>query len=198
MTYDQLYDSESHLWSILLMTGYLTKVDPDAEGGTLELRIPNEEIASIFEDTVVDHFNRTLDKNRLQLLMNSLWNGEEDTASQIMSDLLWDTISYNDYHEDYYHAFLTGLFVGRGYAVESNKEHGLGRPDILLKDRRNRRAIIIEAKRSDRKSELEKDCESAIRQIAERQYADKLPGYKQIMCYGVAFYQKSALVKRMK
>lgn len=50
-------------------------------------------------------------------------------ASRVLSDLLWHTISYIDYHEDYYHAFVTGIFVGRGkYAVKSNKERGHGRP----------------------------------------------------------------------
>lgn len=36
-----------------------------------------------------------------------------------------------------YHTFLAGIFVGLGYDVESNKEHGTGRSDILLKDKRN-------------------------------------------------------------
>lgn len=49
-----------------------------------------------------------------------------------------------DYHEDYYHAFIAGLFVGRGYETESNKERGLGRPDLQLKDIDNRRTMLIE------------------------------------------------------
>ena len=48
--------------------------------------------------------------------------------------------------------------MGRGYNVESNKEKGLGRPDILLKDKRNRRAVIIEAKKSKKKADMYKDC----------------------------------------
>ena len=63
-----------------------------------------------------------------------------------LSDFLWDTISYHDYHEDYYHAVLAGLFVGLGYSVDSNKESGLGRFDVFIKDRRNRRAMLIEAR----------------------------------------------------
>ena len=115
-----------------------------------------------------------------------------------MSDLLWNTISYNDYHEDYYHAFLAGIFVGRGYSVESNKEKGLGRPDIFLKDRRNRRAIIIEAKKSDKESDLDKDCDKAIKQIIDEKYAEGIHGYEQILCYGVAFFQKQAKVKLLR
>ena len=87
------------------------------------------------------------------------------------------------------------MFVGRGYSVESNKEKGLGRPDIILKDRKNRRAIIIEAKKSDKESDLEKDCDAAIEQIVDQRYAEGIKGYEQILCYGAAFFQKQAKVK---
>ncbi|MCI9333798.1 MAG: hypothetical protein HFI98_03455 [Lachnospiraceae bacterium] len=86
--------------------------------------------------------------------------------------------------------------MGRGYHVESNKEKGLGRPDILLRDKRNRRAIIIEAKKSRRESDMEKDCEEATGQMIREQYAEGLYGYTQIFCYGISFFQKQAKVKK--
>lgn len=195
LTYDTLHSSEDNLWSVILMTGYLTKADAKEEGETVSLRIPNREIASIFEETVVAYFKNTIDNSIQKSMMEALWNGEEKEASGIISDLLWKTISYNDYHEDYYHAFLAGMFVGLGYEVESNKEKGLGRPDILLKDEDCRRAIIIEAKRSGRESDLESDCDEALDQIIRRKYAQGLYGYGQILCYGIAFYQKQAMTK---
>lgn len=197
LTYDTLHASEDNLWSVLLMTGYLTKADPNEEGESVSLKIPNKEIASIFEDTVVVHFRNTTDTVELNKLINALWESNEAEATEVISDLLWDTISYNDYHEDYYHAFLTGVFVGRGYSVESNKEKGLGRPDILLRDKRNRRAIIIEAKKSKRESDMDKDCDAAIDQIVAGKYAEGLYGYTQIFCYGISFFQKQAKVKKM-
>lgn len=197
LTYDTLHASEDNLWSVLLMTGYITKADPDEEGETVSLKIPNREIASIFEDTVVIHFRNTTDTAELNKLINALWESNEAEAAKRISDLLWNTISYNDYHEDYYHAFLTGVFVGRGYSVESNKEKGLGRPDILLRDKRNRRAIIIEAKRLKRETDMDKDCEAAIAQIVSERYAEGLYGYTQIFCYGISFFRKQAKVKRL-
>ena len=198
LTYDTLHSSEDNLWSVLLMTGYITKADPEEDDDTVSLKIPNKEISSIFEDTVVKYFNETVNTDSINELLNSLWDSDEEHATEILSELLWNTISYNDYHEDYYHAFLAGVFVGRGYSVESNKEKGLGRPDIFLKDRRNRRAIIIEAKKSDKESDLDKDCDKAIKQIIDEKYAEGTPGYEQILCYGVAFYQKQAKVKFLK
>ena len=198
LTYDTLHSSEDNLWSVLLMTGYITKSDPEEDDDTVSLKIPNREIASIFEDTVVKYFNETVNTDSINELLNSLWDSDEKHATEILSELLWNTISYNDYHEDYYHAFLAGVFVGRGYSVESNKEKGLGRPDIFLKDRRNRRAIIIEAKKSDKESDMDKDSDKAIKQIIDEKYAEGISGYGQILCYGVAFYQKQAKVKILK
>lgn len=197
LTYDTLHSSEDNLWSVILMTGYLTKADAGEEGETVRLKIPNREIASIFEDTVVKLFQDTMDDNCRKDMIEALWRGDEREASEAISNLLWKTISYNDYHEDYYHAFLAGAFVGLGYEVESNKEKGLGRPDIFLKDDDNRRVIIIETKRSKKEDNLDQDCDRAVNQILSKKYAEGLYGYTQILCYGIAFFQKEARVKRV-
>ena len=197
LTYDTLHSSEDNLWSVILMTGYLTKADAGEEGETVRLKIPNREIASIFEDTVVKLFQDTMDENCRKDMMEALWRGDEREVSEAISNLLWKTISYNDYHEDYYHAFLAGAFVGLGYEVESNKEKGLGRPDIFLKDDDNRRVIIIETKRSKKEDNLDQDCDRAVNQILSKRYAEGLYGYTQILCYGIAFFQKEARVKRV-
>ncbi len=196
LTYGMLQTSEDNLWSVLLMTGYLTKADAEEEGERVSLKIPNKEIASIFQDTVVAYFQNTVDASEIVSLIHALWESDETEATRLISALLWYTISYNDYHEDYYHAFLAGIFVGQGYHVESNKEKGLGRPDILIKDRRNRRAIIIEAKKSKKESDMDRDCDKAISQIIDERYSEGLYGYTQILCYGVAFFQKQAKVKK--
>ncbi len=69
LTYDTLYKSEENLWSVLLMTGYITKSDPFAEGEYISLKIPNREIASIFQDTVAVYFKNTMDVCVLESLM---------------------------------------------------------------------------------------------------------------------------------
>ena len=198
LTYDTLHESEQNLWNILLMTGYLTKADPTAKGQTVALKIPNTEIAGIFADTVVKLFTDTLDNSKQKELMAAFWNEDIGEATQKLNGFLWDTISYHDYHEDYYHAFLAGLFVGLGYSVDSNKESGLGRFDIRAKDRKNRRAMIIEAKKADTAAQMEAACDEAIKQIVNKGYANGIePGYEKIICYGIAFFQKSAMIKKL-
>ena len=194
LTYDTLETSEDNLWSVIFMTGYLTKAD-ESNDNKITLRIPNKEIFTIFEDAVVRLFRDTLDTSKQKSLMDALWHGDGDKASSRISDLLWKTISYNNYHEDYYHAFLTGVFVGLGYEVETDREHGLGRTDIVLKDTDNRRAIIIEAKKSRTEGEMDANCDAALNQIRNRRYANDLYGFTMVLCYGVAFFQKQAKVK---
>ena len=198
LTYDILHESEQNLWSVLLMTGYLTKASADEEGSTVSLRIPNTEVTGIFQDTVAVHFKETLDVSQQEGMMRALWEGDAETASALMSDLLWKTISYMDYHEDYYHAFMVGLFVDWGYETKSNKERGLGRPDLQLFDVDNRRAMIIEVKKAVSRANMEKACDEALKQIADHEYARNLDsGFETVLCYGIAFFQKSALIKKL-
>ena len=198
LTYDTLHESEQNLWSILLMTGYLTLADPASGGQKAALRIPNAEIAGIFEDTVVKLFTDTLDTGRQKELMEAFWDEDTESATKLLSDFLWDTISYHDYHEDYYHAFMAGLFVGLGYSVDSNKESGLGRFDIRVKERKNRRIMIFEVKKADTADRMNEACDEAIQQIVDKGYAKTIePGYEKIICYGISFFQKSARIKKL-
>ena len=74
-------------------------------------------------------------------LFEALWNADTGRLSDLISELLFETISYHDYAESFYHAFLAGLFANAGYIVESNYESGLGRPDLVIKDKNRRDAL---------------------------------------------------------
>lgn len=201
LTYDVLESSEGHFWSLLYLTGYLTRVrrhevlPEESIGNQVALKIPNAEIMEIFRKSVEKWFdNKSVTSDRRELFA-ALWNADAKRLTQLLSDLLFDTISYHDYRESFYHAFLSGLFSSAGYIVESNYENGLGRSDIVIKDRKNRRAIVIEAKVADSEEMLERECDDALKQIEERQYARKVErsGYRTVIRYGVAFYQKMCL-----
>ena len=176
------------------MTGYLTASESVSDEGPVSLKIPNKEIANIFEEKVTLFFENTMNRNVQKELISALWEKKDKKASELLSDLLWETISYNDYHENYYHAFITGIFAGQSYSVKSNQENGLGRTDIIIRDRKNRRAIIIETKKSKSKEQMEKSCMEGLEQIKEKEYIKGLDGYRTILYYGIAFYQKTALV----
>lgn len=204
LTYNFLTSSEANLWSLLYMTGYLTKVKPEdmeegdkPEGKQIALRIPNTEVMDIFRKSVVEWFNKKAAGSDRREFFEALWSGDTKKLTELLSDLLFDTISYHDYAESFYHAFVTGLVASAGYIVESNYENGLGRSDIVIKDRRNRRAVVIEVKIASSEDKLETECQNAINQIEENQYARKIErsGFRKVVRYGIAFYKKECLVK---
>ena len=93
-------------------------------------------------------------------MFDAAWSGQSEILTQEMSKLLRKTISYHDYREDFYHAFLAGIFTGAGYVVESNKEHGEGRSDIVVYDSVNGQVAIFEAKYSTALENMAGDCDS--------------------------------------
>ena len=201
LTYDYLHSSEENLWSILYATGYLTQVREDAlteplPPSTAALMIPNAEIREIFETTVQDWFADTAKEEDRKPLFDAVWSGDTETLTAEMNKLLRKTISYHDYKEDFYHAFLAGIFSGAGYSVKSNQEHGEGRSDVLVKNPRNARIAIFEAKYAKKLGDLEPCCEAALQQIDKRQYAKEFEDdYDTIRCYGIAFFKKRCLVQ---
>lgn len=201
LTYDYLHFSEDNLWSILYLTGYLTRADnvqlsaPQTDG-VYALKIPNAEIREIFETTVIKWFDDSARTWNRQALFQAVWNTDCSRITDEMTKLLRKTISYHDYLEDYYHAFLAGIFAGAGYIVESNKEHGEGRSDVVVYDTENSRVAVFEAKYSKSLEQMESDCAAALQQIEEKMYAKEYEDeYDQILCYGIAFYKKRCLVK---
>lgn len=204
LTYDYLHSSEDNLWSVLYLTGYLTGLREEelpgaVPDGMTALRIPNEEIREIFETTIRKWFDDSAKTWNRKDLFASIWQGDSEAATEEINKLLRRTISYHDYREDFYHAFLAGIFTGAGYAVESNKEHGEGRSDIVVSDYMDGWVAIFEIKYSDSPEELETDCEKAIRQMDERMYAveyeEQYPA-ERILCYGISFFKKRCLVKK--
>lgn len=178
-----------------IITGYLTKVRKEefsqAASNNIStqlsaLKIPNEEIKEIFETTIKKWFDDNSKTWDRQPLFKAVWNKDTETATKEMNKLLRKTISYHDYNEDFYHAFLAGIFAGAGYMVESNKEHGEGRSDVVVYDSAEGRVMIFEAKYSKTIDAMERDCQTAIKQIDERMYAKEYEdSCDEVICYGI-------------
>ena len=204
LTYDYLHSSEDNLWSVLYLTGYLTKVRKEELSKAASdhisnelsaLKIPNEEIREIFETTIKKWFEDNSKIWNRQPLFDAVWKKDTETATKEMNKLLRKTISYHDYKEDFYHAFLAGIFAGAGYMVESNKEHGEGRSDVVVYDSIDGRVVIFEAKYSKTIDAMDQDCQAAIKQIDQRMYAKEYEdSCDEVICYGISFYKKRCTI----
>ena len=201
LTYDYLHSSEENLWSILYLTGYLTQAREEdlpapLPEKTSALMIPNAEVQEIFETTIQKWFDESAQTWNRKALFDAVWSGKAEVLTEQMNKLLRKTISYHDYKEDFYHAFLAGIFAGAGYEVDSNKEHGEGRSDVVVLDPEGDRVAIFEAKYSRTQDAMSKDCAAALQQIEDRQYAKEFEDdYDSVLCYGIAFYKKRCLVR---
>lgn len=202
LTYDYLHSSEDNLWSVLYLTGYLTQVRPETlnrelPAGSAALQIPNAEIREIFETTVIRWFDDSAKTWNRNHLFAAVWKGDSEAVTKEMTALLRRTISYHDYREDFYHAFLAGIFTGAGYMVDSNKEHGEGRSDIVVYDPVNSRVAVFEAKYAKTMEKMEEECERALSQINDRMYTKEYEeDYDHILCYGISFFRKRCMVKK--
>ena len=201
LTYDYLHSSEENLWSILYLTGYLTQVREDdlpapLPEDTSALIIPNAEVREIFKTTIQKWFDESAQTWNLTTLFDAMWSGDAETLTAEINKLLYKTISYHDYKEDFYHAFLTGILAGSGCAVESNREHGEGRSDIVIYHPDRPQVVLFEAKYAKTLNGLEASCAAALQQIEDRQYAKEFEeDYDSVLCYGIAFYKKRCLVQ---
>ena len=201
LTYDYLHSSEENLWSILYLTGYLTQAREEdlpapLPEKTSALMIPNAEVQEIFETTIQKWFDESAQTWNRKALFDAVWSGKAEVLTEQMNKLLRKTISYHDYKEDFYHAFLAGIFAGAGYEVDSNKEHGEGSSDVVVLDPEGDRVAIFEAKYSRTQDAMSKDCAAALQQIEDRQYAKEFEDdYDSVLCYGIAFYKKRCLVR---
>lgn len=201
ITYDDMDSTQDNLWNFLFFTGYLKKIREHQEGETIymEMAIPNIEVRYVYKNAVLRWFEKRTEKKELTPLYDSLLKGDGEKFSEILSENLMETISFYDYQESYYHGFLAGMLKNIGnYIVQSNRESGNGRPDILVRYPSVRgKAVIIEIKVARTYQELEEKCEEALTQIEGKKYEEELrnEGYRDILKCGVAFYRKECMAK---
>lgn len=201
VTYEDIRSNGGNLWNFLLFTGYLTKESEYLNGKYifLKVRIPNTEVMTIYENTILNWFQDRIKKENFHDLYRAMEEGNSEKMADILNAQLFDTISFFDNAENFYHGFLTGILSqSENYLVKSNRETGNGRSDIVVKSPSLRgRSFIVEVKASDSIDNLEKDAQKALEQIYNRRYMDELrsEGYRKTDCYGISFCRKDCEVR---
>ena len=203
ITYGDIHQTQDNLWNFLFFTGYLKKVGERKDGNNLQLqmKIPNIEIATIYENSISYWFDQRMKKTDRSPLKHALEEGDCEAAADFINRQLADTISFYDYAENFYHGFMAGLLVNiGGYSVKSNRESGNGRPDIVMQTAniRKGRVIILELKIAGSIAEMEAACDRGLAQIEEQCYAEPFTteGYPEVKKYALSFYKKECMVKK--
>ncbi len=203
LTYNHLYDSADHLWSVLFMTGYLTQRGTVGEDG-YALTIPNREIRRIFTRQILTMFKENVSKDgeTLNAFCNALQSGNAAETEELFTAYLDKTVSIRDTFvskptkENFYHGILLGILGFKGsWYVKSNRETGDGYSDILIEIEDEDIGIIIETKYADRAA-FNAALKEAFEQIEKNDYADQLKkdGYHTIYKYGIACFKRRCRV----
>lgn len=201
VTYEDMYSNNENLWNFLYFTGYLTKEREYFKESIIFLKvlIPNIEVKTIYQSTILNWMKGNIKKENFHDLYQAIEDGNEDKMRDILNSQLFQTISFFDSAENFYHGFLTGILSqSENYLVKSNRESGDGRSDITVKSPSLRgRSFVLELKVSDSVDNLEVDAERALQQIYDRNYMGELrtEGYRKIDCYGISFYRKDCEVR---
>lgn len=217
LTYAELDKTINHLWSVLFTTGYLTsqssnrKFETDDESfgsglhaNTMTLKIPNEEIRSIFKNHIYTWFNDYVetDADRYKSFSQAFIDGDGQKIQDMFDAYLMETISIRDtsvrksMKENFYHGVLLGILkYRRDWIVRSNHESGEGYNDIMIMYNAKKIGIVIEVKYADN-DELETECTKALDQIEKLHYTEALKEFDpvKIYKYAIACYKKHCKV----
>jgi Predicted AAA-ATPase/PD-(D/E)XK nuclease superfamily len=203
LVFKQLKTDPRAVWLLLLMSGYLRSENPRT-GGRYDLSIPNREIREAFLDGISGWLQNEVQADTRSRMLEALTKGNIKTFEHYLSEFVLRVFSYHDtqqrYAENFYHAFLLGLFADleHRYNIRSNRETGLGRYDICLIPRDlSEKGIIFEIKTPEAAEEtLENALKTAALQMERRKYDAELAaaGVKDILRIAVAVKGKEVKV----
>ena len=201
--YPEVQSNPNSIYSFLLVAGYLkvAEIYPQNDGNYMcDVAIPNKEILYVYEKEVL---NRTNQNNVSISIHQAIFSKDTSKLQSLLEDLMLKSISTMDgASEAFYHGMMLGLcaVLGSQFKVRSNRESGLGRFDIeLLPMVKGIPGFIFEFKHTkDINADLDSLANSALKQIEDMKYDTELNdfGVKDIVKIGIAFRQKSAVVKR--
>lgn len=208
VVFNDLESNTSAIWSLLFNTGYLKIIKSEKYYTRLncKLEIPNLEVKGLFFDIINDWMNGKKGLQWYQNFLNALINGNIEIFSDNIQDILLNITSYHDTSapnpEKFYHGLLLGLTAGliNTYTIQSNRESGHGRFDILLIPKDNKHpGYILELKKS-LGAKLVDDAKKALTQIEKNQYKKAFSdcNLAHYFAVGIAFSERQINVAHKK
>lgn len=216
IVFPELLESSGALWSLLVFSGYLRAEPGPVVAGEPRpkerLSIPNEEVVEVFRSTF-----RGLTEQGLRArggttddLLDAMLRGDAKKLESQLQHLATHLVSFHDTAggkgdpERFYHGLMLGLLASLepDYEVRSNRESGVGRPDVLVKPRKaGKPGVVLELKVASRGEKgLAKALREGLSQIAKGGYAAELSaaGAAPVHGFAVAFDGKKVAVRAVK
>ena len=176
--------NEENIWGLFLGTGYLKVTEEiNINENIYKVAIPNNEIKLLFRSIIRDWFSNKVMGEDLNSILKDLINLNIEDFEYKFKRLVKEMFSYMDVGENtaenFYHAFVLGMLVGLKdtYYVNSNRESGVGRYDIMLEPKdKNGNSFIMEFKvfKEEKEKDIEETIANAKKQIKEKGYEENL------------------------
>ena len=171
------------VFTLFMLSGYLTPSYTFDSYENVSLKIPNLEIRKNLENICINWFRENVsyaDDLIRSLLSNDLYNFKNILLDIVKSSFSYYDLPASNLGESFYHAFVMGLLYINvlEFKITSNRESGYGRYDLLLepKDGSCKYAYLIEFKALSN-GDFSKTIEDAFKQIEEKEYANSFKDY---------------------
>ena len=209
--YTQIENDPDVVWSFLLHSGYLKASERQQKHThiTWRLSIPNLEVETAWETVVRNWLKEDLSVNEdFTDFVSGIREANPRLIERGLKRILFGLASYydsardeEDRRENFYHGLVLGLlaYLGPAYAVDSNREYGRGRSDIVVVRKGNdpaqaEEAFVFEFKQGN------SAADTSLEVLAQAAYAQAVEGYldgvkekwhpKELLVLGIGFRGK--------
>ena len=202
MNLPSLNNNSNTVWTLFMLSGYLTPKDLVGNPKNIALRIPNLEIRENLENICVNWFKENIRYN--SLFEKYLFNNDMESFKNTFNGIVLESFGYYDVGldngENFYHAFVMGLLYSgsNNFIIKSNRESGYGRYDLILKPKNKdiKYAYIIEFKAIEN-GNFEETVEKAFKQIEDKNYILEVKDY-DVTKIVIVFKGKECLIETRK
>ena len=209
--YTQIEDDPDVVWSFLLHSGYLKASERQQEHThiTWRLSIPNLEVEMAWETVVRSWLKEDLSVSEdFMDFVSGIREANSRLIERGLKRILFGLASYydsawdeEDRRENFYHGLVLGLlaYLGSAYAVDSNREYGRGRSDIVvvrkgINPAQAEEAFVFEFKQGNTAAD------TSLEVLAQAAYTQAVEGYldgvrekwhpKRLLVLGIGFRGK--------
>ncbi|MBQ8707500.1 MAG: AAA family ATPase [Succinivibrionaceae bacterium] len=171
---------------LMFQAGYLTLCSTVPDGGSVTLRIPNNEVKN--------SLTRLVSRKMFEGVRFSRSGAEkifsQAPAAEIVEKLnaLMNTISYENYgsiNEKTIQGMLHAFFIGADQPVRTELQSAVGRSDIVLEYEKRR--LVLELKYAEGENDCRTQLQDAIVQIQTRRYGSLLPVKEELLQIALVF-----------
>ena len=197
-----IINDSDNVFNLLLASGYLTiNTSFDEYDNKINyVKLPNNEVKGLFANILNKILNDMyeIDISKARDFFRGILNDDKVVIENILNKML-SKFSFHDLNEQGYHVYIMTLFTfflnDKNFILYSNRESGNGRFDIMIKDKKFNKGIIIEFKVT--KDDLENTALKGLKQIEEKEYYMDLinEGYSTIYKYVIVFKGKKCIVR---